>query len=523
MDVARRYVAGVSRIDSLDQKQQLVASAQRSEVYVFGYMAMSALLDSTDNLAVMKPEDRVTASDIWAWMQRGKGRSVIDLIQAGENTKLPPMPTTSTQLPAADGSSTVASEKSLSAKLDVSLSLEDVRSLAVDYSKTEQGSSMITVDWFITSSHIDMIVVDVTGEVHVETLDFTLETAMSYLMRKPVKLRGAADVREWRDAYLGQAEFLSDVLTSEALSELEWLVEPLEKHSKPGDLLVFCPSSLLHGIPLHAVTLSGKALIERNPIVYTSSLSLMRSCCQMANKRETAVSRSAVFGVFGKSGKSNLPKSDEEQKVEAALQSVSSMLGADVEYGISPEGFIEKCKDQHIIHYHGHAVLGKAKEARFGQSLVLANAVNGSELLQWDDAIDDSLLLGDGDELGRASASARLTARDMITKLKLSSAHVTLIACNSATQEFSAGDEPQGIIPVLLLCGATSVLGTLWPILSSDGREFSESFYASFGRPGSIVNLARAVQQSVLSMKAKRPEPIHWAGFVLHGAWFHKC
>ncbi|KAJ6784830.1 hypothetical protein PWT90_06810 [Aphanocladium album] len=526
MDATRKYVTAVSRIDSLDQKQKLVASAQRSEVYIFGYMAMSALMDSTDNLAVLNAEDRVSANDVWAWMQRGKGRSVLDLIRAGENPQPPPMPSATTQFPSVDTARVAAADdKSLTAKIYIGLALEDVQSMAADYAKSEQGSSMITVDWFITSSHIDMIVVDAAGEVHVETLDFTIETAMSYLMRKPVKLRGSDDVRAWRDAYLGQAEFLSDVLTSEALSELDWLVEPLEKHSKAGDLLVFCPSSFLHGIPLHAIPLAGQTLIERNPIVYTSSLSLMRNCCEMATKRETAASKSAVFGVFGKSGQKGLLRSAEEQKVEAALESISSLLDAKVEYGISPGGFIEKCIGQHIIHYHGHAILGKTKESRFGQSLVLATASNESDLLQWDDAIDDSLLLGEGDDdaLGRANTSARLSARDMITRLKLSSAHVTLIACNSATQEFSAGDEPQGIIPVLLLCGATSVLGTLWPILSSDGRKFSESFYTAFGKPRSVVNLARAVQQSVLDMKAKQPAPIHWAGFVLHGAWFHRC
>lgn len=521
MNTSRKHVRAVSRIDSLYQKQQLVASYGRSDVYVFGYMIMSALMDSPPLLAVLNPEDKVTAVDVWSWMQRGKARSVVDLIQAGQHSE-PPQTTlaVSSTGNAVSGAST--DKASIVADIESGISLEDVKLMASDYTKSETGSTMVTVDWFISKSNIEMIVVDAAGKVHVETLDWTVETAMKYLTHKKVVLRGSADVKAWKEAYLGQSEFLSDILTVEALSELDWLVEPLAKHSKPGDLLVFCPSGILHGLPLHAVPLDGQPLIERNPIAYTNSLSLLLSSFRNARDREMTAATSAVFGVYGKAG-NNQPKTSEEQKVEETLNFVSTVLDTKVEYGVSPKKFVERCKDQHIIHYHGHAILGKAKQSKFEQSLLLANSSTESDLLHWDDAIEDSLLLSATDDLGPASSSARLSARDMIAQLTLSSAHVTLIACNSASQQFSIGDEPQGMIPVLLLCGATSVLGTLWPILSSDGRAFSESFYKSFEKAGSVVNLARAAQASVLAIKAERPEPIHWAGFVLHGAWFHKC
>lgn len=518
MDTSRKHVSATSRLDALDQKQHLVASYGRSDVYVFGYMVMTSLKDMHHGLAVLDPADRISATDIWAWMQRGKGRSVIDLIDAaGAAAEQPAV--------AAEDAAADQPPSGAAASFDVGIALHDVQSMASDYALSKPcGSSMILVDWFLTSSHIDMIIVDAAGQVHIEMLDFSLENAMKSLLRQPFVVRGAADVRAWRDTYLAPSEFLGDLLTGAALAELDWLVAPLAEHSKPGDLLVFCPSGPLHGLPLHALSVDGAVLVERNPIVYTSSLSLLHNCYKSASsKRAATAAGSAVFGVYGKAGSSSSGvKSGEEQRVEETLAAVSSVLGATVEYDVSPGAFVEQCKDRHIIHYHGHAVLGKTKQAsrRFGQSLLLAPATSSSSvLLQWDDAIDDALLLAGA----AAEPGGRLSARDMITQLSLSAAHVTLIACNSASQEFSAGDEPQGLIPVLLLCGATSVLGTLWPIRSADGRAFSESFYAPFGRPGVVVNLARAVQQSVLAMRAKRPEPIHWAGFVLHGAWFHKC
>ncbi|OAA72323.1 NAD(P)-binding domain protein [Cordyceps fumosorosea ARSEF 2679] len=544
MDASRRHVTAASRLDALDQKQHLVASYGRSDVYVFGYMVMTALKDTgSESLALMSPEDSVSAEDVWTWMQRGKGRSIMDMLEAAEE---PAPPAADTSSP--DDKAPPSDKAPLAAEFDIGISLHDVQSMASDYamSKTpDTGSSMIMADWFLTSSHIDMVVVDAAGQVHVETLDFTLENAMKSLLRQPFRLRGAADVKSWREAYLGRPEFLGELLTAEALAELDWLVEPLAHHSKPGDLLVLCPSGALHGLPLHALPVDGRPLVERNPIIYTTSLSLLFRCYQSASRREaTAPPTAAVFGVYGKAGRENDAgsggKSDEERRVEETLESVSGLLRTEVDYDVSPDAFVDRCRDRHLIHYHGHAVLGKARskhDARFGQSLLLAGHRRRSSspsppesdaLLQWDDSIDDALLLSGSDTPGGPPRAARLSARDMMTRLTLPAAHVTLIACSSASQDFSAGDEPQGLIPVLMLCGATSVLGTLWPILSADGRAFSECFYAAaFGsekmRPGEVVNLARAVQRSVLAMRARRPEPIHWAGFVLHGAWFHKC
>lgn len=536
MDKTRAHLTAVSKIDSLDNKQQLVANFGRSDVYTFGYLVLVALNENDDPVAILSAEDKVTTYDVWRWTQRGKARSIMDLMRVGISSMHETLGRDDARLPSngenpateAGGTTTATAatapasdHKPETADTKSEISLENVHAMAKYFAEQQPDCAMVFVDWFIGSDHIDMIVVDAAGDIHTEVLDFTLENALKTFMRIPYKLRCDSDVKAWKDQYLG-SDFLSDVLTEAALAELDWLVEPLQKYSKPGDLLVFCPSGVLHGLPLHSLSVEQQCLLERNPVVYTGSLSLLFDCYNKAKTRDTSKSDAAVFGVYGKSGHGDVEKSAEETRVEDSLKLISSSLQAKVEYGVSPDAFIQKCRDHHIIHYHGHAIMGRAKQDSFGQSLVLSTSAAGSNLLHSDEAIDDSLLLGGGGELGTVSNSGRLTAREMISRLQLSSAHVTLIACNSASQVFSAGDEPQGIIPVLLLCGATSVLGTLWPILSADGRRFSETFYRSFGKAGEIINLAKSVQRSVLAIKAAHPEPIHWAGFVLHGAWFHK-
>ena len=50
------------------------------------------------------------------------------------------------------------------------------------------------------------------------------------------------------------------------LQKFEGLVKPVLEISEPGDVLVFSPCGLLHGVPLHAIIFDGQPLIGRNPI-----------------------------------------------------------------------------------------------------------------------------------------------------------------------------------------------------------------------------------------------------------------
>lgn len=86
------------------------------------------------------------------------------------------------------------------------------------------------------------------------------------------------------------------------LQELKSLVTPLERHTDPGDLLVFCPSNYLHQIPLHALELSdGEVLIHRNPITYCYSLSVLKHnfLADSAPNEETTCSSFQEVALFG--------------------------------------------------------------------------------------------------------------------------------------------------------------------------------------------------------------------------------
>lgn len=121
----------------------------------------------------------------------------------------------------------------------------------------------------------------------------------------------------------------------------------------------------------------------------------------------------------------------------------------------------------------------------------------------------------------------RVTVKDLFN-FRVKASHISLLACASAAQQFQAGDEPLGLITAFLAAGATSVLGTLWPVQSPAARLFSECFYAHLleserEEPRHIIyDLAYATREAILDVKQQWEfrQPYHWASFVLHGAWF---
>jgi CHAT domain len=92
------------------------------------------------------------------------------------------------------------------------------------------------------------------------------------------------------------------------------LVAPVADYSDEGDVVWFVPHGPLHYLPLHALQVGGRYLVERNPICYAPSASVMKYCKakrtgrrdralvvgdsrgDLAHAREEAL---AVAGLFG--------------------------------------------------------------------------------------------------------------------------------------------------------------------------------------------------------------------------------
>lgn len=95
-----------------------------------------------------------------------------------------------------------------------------------------------------------------------------------------------SEVEDWVKDQLNTDSPLTGRSATNQLRVLNPLVKPLKDFTEPGQVLVFCPTKVLHRTPLHALKLGKELLIERNPIVYCQSLSVLRFC-QMSSKMES--------------------------------------------------------------------------------------------------------------------------------------------------------------------------------------------------------------------------------------------
>jgi CHAT domain-containing protein len=272
-------------------------------------------------------------------------------------------------------------------------------------------------------------------------------------------------------------------------------------------------------VPLHALFVDGKPLVQRNLVVYSSSTATLRQCLSRTNRElgselgssSNALAAAKFFAVYEEPFQAT-----ERNLIFSHVKGLASKFAGTVSVGpeVTKTNFLKESSTARWVDYYGHARYGK--DNVLNSSLVLSN---GKDLFK--DQIDDASL--GRDEL---SVSELFNA-----KLVRGGVHFTVIACDSGTQDIAPGDEPLGIIPALLHAGATSVLGCQWPIDSRAGRTFSDAFYQELhGRlsdegGNGVIYLAKALQSAVGRMRggelgAQYKQAYYWAPFPLHGLWF---
>lgn len=322
---------------------------------------------------------------------------------------------------------------------------------------------------------------------------------------------------------------LSDLdLATIKLKELSGLVAPLSLLTDPGDLLVLCPTGILQQIPLHALEIcDDQILLERNPIVYTASHSMLRyQAHALGAHRKAQNDRStwaaAVLAVYDESDSRNPPQ--EVAAVHSSIAEVAVALNTTPKFGteVTVPMYQSHINTANLIHFHGHAVLGTSAQ---DQALILHP--------------DSPSLQATTTTTTTASNENHLTVRRIFSETKFTQSPLIVnIACNSNKQDIMLGDEPLGLNTAFIYAGAQAVIGTLWSLRSADGRKFSRLFYDHLSkqakerqytsteatREAPIVNLAVALQESALQMRDEESTeaPYHWASFVLSGVWEYK-
>ena len=318
------------------------------------------------------------------------------------------------------------------------------------------------------------------------------------------------------------------------LGELRGLLEPLilvgsEAAIKPEETVVLCPTGSLNRVPIHAIPVDGKLFIERNPVVYCQSLSILYWLWNKHRNppKEAPVPKRTVINPMPEFYKPGKPVVSTEPVAKLARN-----LHANLHHGFDLQNAVARktIEGSSILHYHGHVSFNPRS------------------------ALDSAMILNqkayESLNLKRPGCES-LAAREFF-KIRLGhSALATIIGCDSGVAAISSTDDVLGLPTALFYAGAGAVVSTLWPILDADGAAFATEFYGAIeeqritarkaavaademegvGRASrganiftSTVNLAMAMQTAVLKIRddpirKEMQAPYHWAGFTLNGLW----
>jgi CHAT domain-containing protein len=332
-----------------------------------------------------------------------------------------------------------------------------------------EGQSCVCVDWFELDGRYWLVTrsFGASSGYALEPTSVSVDAVTQLLQR--IRTRGAH-----RDFY----RFFADELRT-----FDSLVEPLRDLAQPEDLLVFIPTGHLHRLPLHALQVDGKTVLDRHPVAYTPSLTALGHC--MARAQAPKLQTAAILA----------NPTDDVPGADPIAHDLRSHLDADLYTGraITRNRLLQAIQNVDLVHFHGHASFDDA------------------------DPLESRLHVHDG----------AVRARDVFDVPGLQASHVTLAACETGTQDIDAGDEPLGLIPAFLTAGAGSVLATLWPVAATPTQAVITSFYDEVMRRDdalgtrSPLNRAEALRRAVLHVRETPgwEAPYYWAAFTLHGDW----
>ena len=181
-------------------------------------------------------------------------------------------------------------------------------------------------------------------------------------------------VQEWIDEYL---VFRHDDLKpleykKSALKQLRPLMTGVDEITDAGDLLILTPSAPLSMVPLHGISVDGQPLIERNLVVYCSSLTLLKQIILRSRQCETIEERSLKAAVFT----AVYEEPGGEAEKDSILSSVTKLaeeFGATKILGqeLTAAKFRNVLESAPWVHYHGHAYYERSSGLE--QSFVLSD------------------------------------------------------------------------------------------------------------------------------------------------------
>jgi CHAT domain-containing protein len=220
------------------------------------------------------------------------------------------------------------------------------------------------------------------------------------------------------------------------------LVEPIVRHTEPGDLVWLVPYGPLHYLPLHAAQVDEEWLVERNPVVYSPSASVLPYCL---SRRSEGHDAALVLG----DSRGDLVHARHEAELVAEQLGTHALVTS----AARKATVLERLREQDafgVVHFACHGFFDREEPFRSGL------------LMSTDDVRSDESVL---------------TVKDL-NDTRLDADLVALSACQSGVSAHHSGDELIGLTRAIIHSGASSVMVSLWTVDDYSTALLMEEFYA---------------------------------------------
>jgi CHAT domain-containing protein/tetratricopeptide (TPR) repeat protein len=297
------------------------------------------------------------------------------------------------------------------------------------------------------------------------------------------------DSKEYQDALCSVLKGLYELVGEPAIKRLRLLGVPEQSR------IWWCPTSVFCSLPLHAMgpipsRKPGKPRYFSDLYIpsYTPSLSALIDSRKASTR---TLERPSLILVAQPDD--SLPGVTGEIKVilERALKARVAVTGL-VSSRATPFTVLEGLRGSRLAHFACHGVLepGKPFEASF-----------------------------------KLHEGERLTLLDIVQS-RLPNAEFAFLSCCHAAEitADSVSDEALHLTAAMQYCGFRSVVGTMWAMADTDGRDLAKNFYRSlFSRRDSSMpyyeRSAEALRDATQRLRGKRGISLErWVNFVHYGA-----
>ncbi|KAI9444037.1 CHAT domain-containing protein [Lactarius indigo] len=294
------------------------------------------------------------------------------------------------------------------------------------------------------------------------------------------------DSREYQDALCSVLKGLYELVGAPVIKRLRLLGVPEQSR------IWWCPTSVFCSLPLHAMgpipssDTSERYFSDLYIPSYTPSLSALiesrTASPQMLEKPSLLLVAQPDDDLPGVKGEIKVI-----QKLEERV-TVTNLISSEA----TPSSVVECLRGSQLAHFACHGVLetGKPFEASF-----------------------------------KLHEGSRLTLLDIV-RSRLPDAEFAFLSCCHAAEitEESVAEEALHLTAAMQYCGFRSVVGTMWEMADTDGRDLAKSFYKSlFSGDNSGVpyyeRTAEALRDATQKLRKKRGITLErWVNFVHYGA-----